>query len=58
MPKLRVHSFAISVDGYGAGPDQTIADPLGVGGGALHEWAFATRTFRRMFGQRWRNNGR
>src|SRR5580700_10832971 len=51
MPKLRVHSFAISVDGYGAGPDQDLANPLGVGGGALHEWAFATRTFRRMFGQ-------
>src|SRR5580704_8219646 len=32
-------------------PDQDLANPLGVGGGALHEWAFATRTFRRMFGQ-------
>src|SRR5713226_10343137 len=51
MPKLRVHSFTISVDGYGAGPNQDLANPLGVGGVALHEWAFATRTFRVMFGQ-------
>ena len=50
MPKLRVHCFAISIDGYGAGPNQDVANPLGVGGGALHEWALATRTFRQMFG--------
>jgi dihydrofolate reductase len=51
IPKLRVHCFAISLDGYGAGPDQDRDNPLGVGGLALHEWAFATRTFRQMFGQ-------
>lgn len=51
MAKLRVHGFAISLDGYGAGPDQSLQDPLGVGGLALHEWIFATRSFRRMFGQ-------
>src|SRR6266700_1665328 len=51
MSKLRVSSFAISLDGYGAGPDQSLEHPLGVGGVALHEWAFATRTFRKMFGQ-------
>jgi dihydrofolate reductase len=51
MPKLRVNSFAISIDGYGAGPNQSLENPLGVGGMALHEWAFATRTFRQMFGQ-------
>jgi dihydrofolate reductase len=51
MPRLRVQSFAISLDGYGAGPDQSLDNPLGVGGAALHKWAFATRTFRRMFGQ-------
>jgi dihydrofolate reductase len=50
MPKLRVHGFTISVDGYGAGPNQNLDNPLGVGGLALHEWAFATRTFRQMFG--------
>jgi dihydrofolate reductase len=51
MPKLLVQSFTISLDGYGAGPDQDLDKPLGVGGGALHKWALATRTFRRMFGQ-------
>jgi dihydrofolate reductase len=50
MAKLRVQSFSISIDGYGAGPDQTLANPLGVGGMALHDWAFTTRTFRQMFG--------
>jgi dihydrofolate reductase len=51
MPRLRVESFTLSLDGYGAGPRQSLGDPLGVGGSALHQWAFATRTFRRMFGQ-------
>lgn len=51
MSRLRVSSFAISLDGYGAGPDQSLENPLGVRGMALHEWAFATRTFRKMFGQ-------
>jgi len=46
-----VHSLSISIDGYGAGPNQDHGNPLGVGGGALHEWAFETRSFRRMFGQ-------
>jgi len=50
MPKLRVHGFSLSLDGYGAGPNQDLDNPLGMGGRALHEWAFATRTFRRMFG--------
>lgn len=51
MSKVRVGAFSISIDGYGAGPQQSLQNPLGVGGQALHEWAFATRTFRRMFGQ-------
>jgi dihydrofolate reductase len=50
MTRLRVQSFSISIDGYGAGPDQDLANPLGVGGMALHEWAFKTRTFQRMHG--------
>ena len=50
MPKLRVHGFSISIDGYGAGPEQSLENPIGVGGMALHEWAFATRTFRQMHG--------
>lgn len=50
MTRLRVHNVSISLDGYAAGPDQTLERPMGVGGEVLHEWAFATRTFRRMFG--------
>ncbi|HXA35233.1 MAG TPA: dihydrofolate reductase family protein [Steroidobacteraceae bacterium] len=50
MPKLRVHCFSLSLDGYGAGPGQDQNNPLGIGGMALHEWVFATRTFQRMFG--------
>jgi dihydrofolate reductase len=50
MTKLRVHTFTISLDGYGAGPDQSLDNPLGIGAGALHEWAFATRTFWKMHG--------
>jgi dihydrofolate reductase len=51
MSKLRVSCFSVSLDGYGAGPDQSLDDPLGVGGEALHEWVFPTRTFRAMSGQ-------
>ncbi len=51
MSKLRVHSFGVSLDGFGAGPDQSLDDPLGVGGRGLHEWFFSTRTFQRMLGQ-------
>lgn len=47
MPKLRVESFTISIDGFGAGPNQDIDNPLGVGGPSLHGWAFSTRTFQR-----------
>lgn len=42
MSKLRVNDFSISIDGYGAGPNQSLEDPLGVGGLALHEWMVAT----------------
>jgi dihydrofolate reductase len=45
MSKVRVESFSISLDGYGAGPDQDMDNPLGVGGMDLHQWAFPTRTF-------------
>lgn len=51
MPKLRVHNFAISVDGYGAGPNQDREAPLGVGGEDLHGWFVVTRTFKRQFGK-------
>lgn len=45
MTRVRVESFSISVDGYGAGPQQDSKNPLGVGGTQLHDWAFQTRTF-------------
>jgi dihydrofolate reductase len=50
MGRVRVHGFSISIDGYGAGPRQSITDPLGVGGTRLHEWFVHTRTFRQMNG--------
>ena len=51
MSLLRVHSFSISIDGYGAGPNQDLQNPLGVGGPGLFEWFFHTRTWRRMQGK-------
>lgn len=51
MSKLRVESFTISLDGFGAGPDQDLNNPLGVGGTSLHGWAMSTRTFQKnVFG--------
>ena len=50
MPKLRVESFSISIDGFGAGPNQDLENPLGAGGHALHKWAFPTKTFQKMLG--------
>ena len=51
MSKVRVQSFAISIDGYGAGPDQDLQNPLGVNGPELMEWFFHTRVWRKMHGQ-------
>jgi dihydrofolate reductase len=51
VPKLRVHAFTLSLDGYGAGPNQDLDNPLGVGGGALHQWFVPTRTFQKMLGK-------
>jgi dihydrofolate reductase len=51
MSKLRVHAFGVSIDGYGAGQSQSLENPLGVGGLALHEWVFKTRTFHAMTGE-------
>lgn len=50
MPKLCVQSFAVSLDGYGAGPRQSLDHPLGVGGPELMEWFFPTRLWRSMNG--------
>jgi dihydrofolate reductase len=51
MSKLRVACFSVSLDGFGAGPNQSLDNPIGEGGMALHEWMFATRGFRQMHGQ-------
>ena len=48
MPKLRVHCFSLSLDGYGAGPDQSETEPMGVGTEALRQWVFDTPSFRRQ----------
>jgi dihydrofolate reductase len=45
-----VKSFSISIDGYGAGPDQDLEHPLGVGGPELFDWFFRTRTWNQMHG--------
>lgn len=50
MPRLRIHGFTVSLDGYGAGPNQDRQNPLGVGGIALHNWFFPTQTFQAMHG--------
>jgi dihydrofolate reductase len=51
MPKLRVHNFSISMDGYAAGPDQGVDNPLGVRGLELHEWVFKNRYWRQGQGE-------
>jgi dihydrofolate reductase len=50
MTKVRVDGFTMSLDGYGAGPGQTLAEPMGARGGGLHGWLRSTRTFRTMVG--------
>ena len=51
MSLLRVQSFAVSADGFGAGSHQDLQNPLGMRGPELFEWFFATRVFRRMHGE-------
>jgi len=51
MGKVRVAGFTVSLDGYGAGPEQSLQDPLGKGGEELHRWLVGTRTFQAMFGR-------
>jgi len=51
MARLRVHSLSVSLDGYVAGPDQGLDQPLGIGGRRLHDWVFETRTGREMIGR-------
>jgi dihydrofolate reductase len=46
-----VHCFSLSLDGFGAGPSQSLDNPLGKGGEALHEWFVPTRTFQKIHGK-------
>jgi len=57
MTKVRVMSFTISLDGYGAGVNQSIEQPLGSGGEELHPWLIETRTFRNMYGDEGGDSG-
>jgi dihydrofolate reductase len=50
VSKLKVKAFSVSLDGYGAGPDQSLENPMGVGAMPLHEWFFHTRFFKEMIG--------
>jgi dihydrofolate reductase len=54
MSKIKVRCFSISLDGYGAGPSQSLENPLGLGGTEVHTWMFPTKTFGKMIG---RNDG-
>ena len=51
MSRVRVGGFSVSLDGFGAGPEQSLEDPLGKGGRELHQWIYGTRFFRTMIGQ-------
>lgn len=52
MTRLRVEGFTLSMDGFGAGADQSLSNPLGMGGAALHGWLFPTRTLQmKLFGK-------
>jgi dihydrofolate reductase len=50
VSRLRVHSFSISIDGFGAGPNQDLQNPLGINGPELFDWFFHTRTWQQMHG--------
>ncbi len=52
MSRLRVHAFSVSIDGFGAGTDQDLQNPLGVRGPELFDWFFHTRTFQQMHGKK------
>ena len=49
--RLRVAGFSVSLEGFGAGPEQSLQDPLGKRGPELHRWFFGTKTFKSMFGE-------
>lgn len=51
MTQVKVCAYSVSLDGFGAGPDQSLKDPLGKGGEELHQWFFPTRRFQKMYGK-------
>ncbi|HEY0742581.1 MAG TPA: dihydrofolate reductase family protein [Chryseosolibacter sp.] len=51
MSKVKVSAYSVSLDGYGAGPDQSLENPLGKRGEELHNWFFPTRMFQKMYGK-------
>ncbi|MBD8900040.1 dihydrofolate reductase family protein [Rhodanobacter sp. DHG33] len=51
MSRVRVAAFSLSLDGFGAGVEQSLDDPLGKRGMELHQWFFGTRTFHAMIGK-------
>ena len=51
MTLLRVNSFSVSLDGFGAGPNQGLENPMGIGGMRVHDWVFPTKTFQHMLGK-------
>jgi len=51
LTKVRVAGFSVSIDGFAAGPEQSLANPLGKSGPELFQWLFPTRTFRAMVGE-------
>ncbi|MCZ3379476.1 dihydrofolate reductase family protein [Rhizobium sp. AG207R] len=57
MSKVRVAGFSLSIDGFGAGPEQSLNDPLGKRGPELFEWFFPTQTFQAMFGKEGETEG-
>ncbi|MBU6463113.1 MAG: dihydrofolate reductase [Bradyrhizobium sp.] len=57
MTKVRVGGFSISLDGFGAGPEQSLENPLGKRGRELHQWFFGTRSFKAMIGQEGGSDG-
>lgn len=50
MSKVRVHCFSLSVDGFGAGPKQSLENPMGENAMGIHNWVFSTKSFQQMHG--------
>ena len=51
MSKIKVAAFTVSLDGFGAGPEQSLENPMGKGAEQLHQWMFPTKMFQKMIGK-------